>query len=101
MPGKSANSNGQAGEALQQAMTPALNSFHLSQRMALEAVQFWARRLRAYADQMEALSKCEDATQIMTVQQEFISRMREDYTKEGETVRRIVETDKSADARSI
>ncbi len=33
------------------AMMPAASSFLASQRIALEAARFWARRMRAYADQ--------------------------------------------------
>jgi hypothetical protein len=65
---------------------PAANSFLLSQRMALEAARFWARRLHAYADQMEALACCSSADEVAAAQTRFLERMRDDYAHESEAI---------------
>lgn len=62
---------------------PAANGFAFSQKLALEATRFWARRMRAYADQMETLTKCADPTQVIEAQRSFIEKMQEDYAKES------------------
>ena len=59
------------------------NSFLVSQRVALEAARFWARRMHAYADQMEALCKCTSADDLMKAQRGFIDRMQQDYAEES------------------
>ena len=63
---------------------PTANSFLMSQRFALEAAKFWARRMRAYADQMEEFACCRSADDIAGAQTRFIERMREDYAAESE-----------------
>jgi hypothetical protein len=63
--------------------SPAANGFLVSQKLALEATRFWARRMRAYADQMEALTKCADPSQVIEAQRSFIEKMQEDYAKES------------------
>jgi len=63
---------------------PTANTFLVSQRFALEAAKFWARRMRAYADQMEELACCRSADDIADVQTRFLERMREDYAVESE-----------------
>ena len=83
---------GDVQDLSQKAMEQAANSFHLSQRMATEAVQFWARRMRAYADQMEALSRCHEPRQFWSAQQSFMERMRVDYTSETDAMRRMIES---------
>jgi hypothetical protein len=65
---------------------PAANSFLVSQRFALEAAKFWARRMRAYADQMEDLANCRSTEDIAGAQARFIERMREDYATESEAL---------------
>ena len=65
---------------------PAANTFLVSQRFALEAAKFWARRMRAYADQMEDLANCRSADDIAGAQTRFIERMREDYATESEAL---------------
>lgn len=81
------NGNGSGHESLELManflQSPAANGFVVSQKLALEATRFWARRMRAYADQMEALTKCADAGQLMEAQRHFIERMQEDYAKES------------------
>lgn len=67
--------------------SPAGNSFLLSQRMALEATHFWARRMRAYADQFEALAGCTSANEFVQAQSRFLERMRDDYAAETQAVR--------------
>ncbi len=64
--------------------TPTANTFMISQRFALEAAKFWARRMRAYADQMEDLANCRSADDIAGAQTRFVERMREDYAAETE-----------------
>lgn len=65
---------------------PAANSVLLSQRMALEAARFWARRLHAYADQMETLARCSTPRDFAAAQTRFLERLREDYAQESEAV---------------
>lgn len=65
---------------------PAANSLVVSQRFAIEAARFWARRMHAYADQMEALVACASADDVAAAQTRFIERMREDYVAESETL---------------
>jgi len=64
--------------------TPAANTFLVSQRFAFEAAKFWARRMRAYADQMEELANCRSADDLTSAQTRFLDRMREDYATETE-----------------
>ena len=65
---------------------PAASSLVASQRLALEAARFWARRMHAYADQMEALAACATADEVAAAQTRFIERMREDYVAESEAL---------------
>lgn len=78
--------NGLASSML--AFTPlaAVQNFRLSQRVALEAARFWARRVHAYAEQMENLAQCAEPTDVVAVQAKFITRMQEDYASERETL---------------
>lgn len=66
--------------------TPAANTFLVSQRFALEAAKFWARRVRAYADQMEELANCRSPDDLAGAQTRFLERMREDYATESEAL---------------
>jgi hypothetical protein len=66
--------------------TPAANTFLVSQRLALEAAKFWARRMRAYADQMEELAGCRSADDVAGAQTRFLERLREDYAAESEAI---------------
>jgi hypothetical protein len=66
--------------------TPAANTFLVSQRFALEAARFWARRMHAYADQMEVLATCRSTDDIAGAQTRFLERMREDYAVESEAI---------------
>ncbi len=66
--------------------TPTANSLIMSQRLALEATRFWARRMRAYADQMETLASCRSADDLADAQTKFLERMREDYAAESEAI---------------
>ncbi len=70
--------------------SPAASTLVVSQRLALEAARFWARRMHAYADQMEALAACTSADEVATAQSRFIERMREDYTAESEALSALV-----------
>ena len=65
---------------------PAANSLVVSQRLAIEAARFWARRMHAYADQMEALVGCASADDVAVAQTRFIERMRDDYVAESEAL---------------
>lgn len=90
MPPKSnASANGAShtiSETLSFLQSPAANGFLLSQKFALEAASFWARRARAYAEQMEALAGCREPAQIVEAQARFFERMREDYASESVAV---------------
>jgi hypothetical protein len=79
--------------------SPAANTFVASQRLALEAARFWARRLHAYADQMEALAACTSADDVAAVQTRFIDRMREDYVAESEAIGALMTPPPSPRAR--
>jgi hypothetical protein len=63
---------------------PTANSLIMSQRFALEAARFWARRMHAYADQMETLANCTSTGDVATAQTQFLERMREDWAAESE-----------------
>lgn len=65
---------------------PTANSLLMSQRIALEATRFWARRMRAYADQMETLAGCSSPDDIAHAQTRFLERMRDDYAAESEAI---------------
>lgn len=71
---------------------PAANSFLVSQRFALEAARFWARRMHAYADQMEALAACATPDDMANAQKRFIDRMRDDYAAESAEVQKLLRT---------
>jgi hypothetical protein len=61
---------------------PARNGWLVSQKLAMQATRFWARRLHAYADQMEEISRCSNPDEFMTAQRHFLERMRADYVDE-------------------
>ena len=61
---------------------PAVSGFAVSQKIALETAKFWARRMRAYADQVEALARCGSPNQLVAAQQQFLQRMQEDIAEE-------------------
>jgi len=65
---------------------PTANSLVMSQRLALEATRFWARRMRAYADQMETLACCRSPDDLASAQTKFLERMRDDYAAESEAI---------------
>lgn len=71
-------------------IAPTTNSFLISQRMALEAARFWARRLHAYADQMETLAQCSTPGDFAAAQTKFLERMRDDYREESEAVGALI-----------
>jgi hypothetical protein len=66
--------------------TPTANSLMMSQRLTLEATRFWARRMRAYADQMEQLVSARSPEDMANLQTRFLDRMREDYAAESEAI---------------
>lgn len=86
---------------------PAMSAFlsapglALSQRLALEGARFWAERMRACADQVEALSHCDSAAAMVEIQAKFLKQAQQDYVAEGEVVRTILvgagERDRSAE----
>jgi hypothetical protein len=78
--------------------TPAANGFLVSQRFAFEAAKFWARRMRAYADQMEDLVNCRSADDIAGAQTRFLDRLREDYATESEAFGQILSSVTSTEA---
>jgi hypothetical protein len=67
-----------------------LPGFQLTQRLALEAARFSAQRMRAYADQFEALAKCADAGEVVAAQQRFFTQLTEDYAAESAAMREII-----------
>lgn len=99
MTAKRGNGAGGASEAISTFATmlqsPAANSVVMSQRFALEAARFWARRLHAYADQMEKLATCTTPGDVAQMQTRFLDRMREDYAEEGAALTQLI-TPKSA-----
>lgn len=79
-----------ASALLSMLQSPATNGFALSQQLALETARFWARRMRAYADQMEALVRCTSPNQIAAAHSQFMERMQDDYAQETAAVSEIV-----------
>ena len=73
------------------ALTPAAaaSSFRASQKLALEAARFWARRMHAYAEQFETLASCTQPNDVVAAQARFITRMQEDYAAEREAITTI------------
>lgn len=69
---------------------PALQTFAASQRVALEAARFWARRMHSYAEQMETLCECAGPDDVARAQSMFLERMREDYAEESKALRAIL-----------
>jgi hypothetical protein len=70
--------------------SPTANGFFLSQKLALEGARFWARRMRAYADQMEVLARCTSPDQVAAAHGQFFERMQDDYAQETAAVSEIV-----------
>lgn len=62
---------------------PTATSFLMTQRFALEAARFWARRMHAYADQMETLAHCSNADDFTKAQTRFVERLQQDYADES------------------
>lgn len=86
-----ANESASAASALLGMLqSPATNGFALSQQLALEGARFWARRMRAYADQMEALARCTSPNQLAAAHSQFLERMQDDYAQETAAVSEIV-----------
>ena len=75
------------------------NSFVASQRIALEAARFWARRMHAYADQMETLCKCTSPDDLMKAQRGFIDRMQQDYAEESAALTQLMASPERGDER--
>lgn len=67
----------------------AATGFKMSQRLALEATRFWARRVRAYVDQMETLASCASPTDFVSAQTRFLERLKDDYAAESEVFTEI------------
>ncbi|HVY84169.1 MAG TPA: phasin family protein [Caulobacterales bacterium] len=68
---------------------PAANGVVVSQKLAQETARFWARRMRAYIDQVETLAGCSSANQLIAAQAQFIERMQEDFAAETEALSEI------------
>jgi hypothetical protein len=75
---------------------PTANSFVVSQRIALEAARFWARRMRAYADQMETIAGCASPDDLAGAQTRFLERMRDDYAAESEAIGAMLTPERAA-----
>ncbi|NWG55076.1 MAG: hypothetical protein HXY28_15300 [Hydrogenophilaceae bacterium] len=82
MPAKRAAKGGETDAFAALAQHSTANGFLLSQKIALEAARFWARRMRAYADQMEEFARCSSVEDFAGAQQRFVERMRRDYAAE-------------------
>lgn len=77
---------------------PALQSFAASQRVVLEAARFWARRMHAYADQMETLAHCATPDEFAQAQTQFIHRLRDDYRAESKTLSALIAPEREGEA---
>jgi len=89
---KRTNGADPAAEAISAMFNPmqAPPAFAVSQRLAMESARFWARRMHAYANQMEALAGCTSVDQLAEAQSRFIDRMREDYAAETKALSAIL-----------
>jgi hypothetical protein len=76
---------------------PTASTFLVSQRFALEAARFWARRMHAYADQMELLASCTSPDEIAGAQTRFLERLRDDYAAESQAVTALLTPAREAD----
>lgn len=79
--------------------TPTANSLMMSQRLALETARFWARRMHAYADQMETLASCTSPDDLASAQTKFLERMRDDYAAESEAISALLAPDTPPSSR--
>ena len=70
--------------------SPGANSFLLSQKLALEATRFWARRLHAYAEQMETLASCREPREFASANVRFFEKLREDYALETTAIAELL-----------
>ncbi len=86
---KRSNGNGAVDESALAAFLT-VPGFQLTTRFALEAARFSALRMRAYADQMEALAKCQNASDLIAAQQAFVARLQQDYAAEGEAMQQLI-----------
>ncbi|MES1199418.1 MAG: phasin family protein [Pseudomonadota bacterium] len=68
---------------------PAASGIVVGQKLAQETTRFWARRMRAYIDQLETLASCSNPNQLIAAQAQFIERMQEDFAAETETIQEI------------
>lgn len=75
------------------------SSFLASQRIALEAARFWARRMHAYADQMETLCKCTSPDDLIKAQRGFVERMQQDYAEESAAFTQLISSAAPGDER--
>ncbi len=71
-------------------LNPASAPFLVGQRLAFEAARFWARRMHAYADQLETLADCTSPDDLARAQSRFLERMREDYAAEGKLISAVL-----------
>lgn len=94
MAAKHSNGANSAAQSVSSAVSflhsPTATPFLLSQKMALEATRFWARRVSAYAEQMQALATCKAPAQFADVQTRFFERLREDYASETVAVAELL-----------
>ena len=88
---RTTKSNGAAQDALA-TMTSFLTipGFAFSTKIALEAARFSAQRMRAYADQMEALASCTNPADIITMNAQFLQQAQAEYVAETQTLREIM-----------
>jgi hypothetical protein len=104
MPTKNSNGAREASDAVSTMLSalqaPTANSLLMSQRIALESAKFWARRMHAYADQMETLSTCSSPDDFAGAQTRFLERMRDDYAAESEAIGALLTPERRAKRRN-
>ncbi len=67
-----------------------LQGSNLGRSIGLEATQFWAKRLSAVAEQIEALARCEEPGAIFEAQIRYFELAQDDYAKESQVLKNIV-----------
>lgn len=77
---------------------PAASGLLVSQRLAFEAARFWARRMRAYADQFELLATCTDPQQFAKANAHFLEQLQQDYVSESAVVTEMLTPHRDGDA---
>jgi hypothetical protein len=81
---------------------PATAPFAAAQKIAFEGARFWARRMRAYADHLDALAKSAGPADFIEAQTRFIDRAQKDYVAESAAMADMMkaQADKSANGQA-